>query len=112
MSAERSAIVLGSTSSETAYLVSRMKPRVGILAICQSIDACLAKASDMGVPRAIFVESGHDIGGLAEALRSSRIRTTLIAFGRTGTQGAARPSRRARPSSSPFRSMTQFSTNS
>ena len=87
MSAERSAIVLGSTSSETAYLVSRMKPRVGILAICQSIDACLAKASDMGVPRAIFVESGHDIGGLAEALRSSRIRTTLIAFGRTGTQG-------------------------
>jgi len=89
MSSDRTAIILGSTSSESAYLVSRIRPRVASLAICQSIEECLNKVSEIGLPRVIFVESGQDVVKLADALRVNRMRTTLIAFGRVALSHGA-----------------------
>ena len=90
MASERAAIILGSTSSESAYLVSRIRPRVATLAICRTTAECLNKVSEIGLPRAIFVESGQEVVKIADALRENRMRTTLIAFGRAaGAQGAS-----------------------
>jgi len=89
MTSERTAIILGASSSESAYLVSRIKPRVAALAICRSIDECLDKVSEVGLPRVIFVEPGQDVVKLADALRENRMRTTLIAFGRAAGDQAA-----------------------
>jgi len=90
MASERAAIILGSTSSESAYLASRIRPRVAALAICRTTEECLNKVSEIGLPRVIFVESGQEVVKLADALRENRMRTTLIAFGRmAGAQGAS-----------------------
>ena len=90
MASERAAIILGSTSSESAYLVSRIRPRVATLAICRTTEECLNKVSEIGLPRVIFVESGQDVTKLSDALRENRMRTTLIAFGRAaGAQAAS-----------------------
>lgn len=90
MASERTAIILGSTSSESAYLVSQIRPRVATLAICRTTEECLNKASEIGLPRVIFVESGQEVIKLANALRENRMRTTLVAFGRGGgSQGAS-----------------------
>ncbi len=90
MASDRSAIILGSSSSESAYLVSRIRPRVGSLAICRSVEECLTKASEIGVPRVIFVESGQDVVKFVDALRVNRMSTTLIVFGRAaGSHGAS-----------------------
>jgi len=59
------------------------------LAICQSIEECLNKVSEIGLPRVIFVESGQDVVKLADALRVNRMRTTLIAFGRVALSHGA-----------------------